>query len=210
MPVFDGTMALYRITDVQTQGGQDVRNIYWYADDPVVIEPTLGNIASAFSTQIVSLIDNLQHVGLVHQSILVERFLVTGPTDFASFGSTGAGAIATDGMPTFNAVGVKLSVTTRETRPGFKRIGGVVEADQNNSILTAPALAAWETATAGMDDTLVVAAGDDLVPVVVRNTVTVDGVTTVLPFDEWRFQVTTLRIVMPRVRSQTSRRLSPF
>lgn len=206
MPLFVPGTALYRITDNQTFGTQIVQNIYWYADDPVIVEPALADIAAAFVTQIVSLIDNLQATGLVHQNVFVEKFLSTGPTTFGTFASTGAGAIATDNLPPFNAVGVRLTVTTRETRPGFKRIAGLVEADTTGGALTAPALAAWQTATAGMDDTLVVAGGDDLVPVIVRNTVTVDGVTTQLPFDEWRYQVTTLREVMPSVRSQTSRR----
>jgi len=68
-------------------------------------------------------------------------------------------------------------------------------------------LAAWQVATAGLDDTLVTAVGDNVVPVVVRNTVTVDGVTTMLPENEWHYQVTTLREVMPSIRSQVSRRV---
>jgi hypothetical protein len=206
MPLFVAGDALYRVTDVQTFGGQQVRNVYWYADTPVIVEPPLADIAAAFVTQIVSLIDNLQVSGIVHNSVFVEKFLVTGPTTFGTFASTGAGAVATETLPAFNAVGVRFTVTTRETRPGFKRIAGVPEADSAGTLLTAGALAAWQTATAGMDDTLVTATGDNLIPVVVRRTETVDGVTVLLPESEWRFQITTLREVMQSVRSQTSRR----
>jgi hypothetical protein len=210
MPLFVAGEALYRVTDVQTFGGQQVRNVYWYADTPVIVEPTLADIAAAFVTQIVSLIDNLQVNQIVHNSVFVEKFLISGPTTFGTFASTGAGAVATETLPAFNAVGVRFAVTSRETRPGSKRISGVPEADSSGSLLTAGALAAWNTATAGMADTLFTAVGDNVVPVIVRNTVTVDGVTTQLPFDEWHYQVFTLREVLSSIRSQTSRRGPAF
>jgi hypothetical protein len=48
---------------------------------------------------------------------------------------TRTGTTATDFMPPFNAAGLRLTVGTRVTRPGQKRIAGLIEEDNEGGVL---------------------------------------------------------------------------
>lgn len=58
----------------------------------------------------------------------------------------GTGSVGSEAspLPLFNAIGVRLSVGTRVTRPGQKRFSGLVEADSDNARLQSRAISAAE------------------------------------------------------------------
>lgn len=63
------------------------------------------------------------------------------PSDFPY-----SGALATDGLPSFNAVRVEIfPVEARYPYKSEARLAGCVEAQQSGGNLTAPALTAWQT-----------------------------------------------------------------
>ena len=108
----------------------------------------------------------------------------------------------TDYQPTFLAVGARLTVDTRVTRPGQKRFGGLMEGDVSNSVLAGAVITAVEgfldvacvgTLTLGSP-----ALGMDLLPVVVRKNP--DGTPNT-------YQAITGRVVNNYVTSQVSRKL---
>jgi len=206
MPQLSSDDILYRVVDQQSMGGKPVINIYWYCLQNPIIEPSLGDIGAAFNAQVAGLLDNEQSDQLTHATVLIERFALGDTEEF--FLISGTGAAANNAVPCsrFNAVGVVLNVGTRETRPGSKRIAGLVEEDTDGEQLGVTAQASWLTATAGMADELAITIGDNPFPVVVRNTETVDGVTTPLNLGDWQWQRVTGRTLLVNVRSQVSRR----
>lgn len=89
----------------------------------------------------------------------------------AEQGGTRTPGASGENLPYFTAIGVRLNVPSRATRPGQKRLVGINEADQSGGLLTPAAIAAaqaWgdqavQTMTLGAPASLVV-----LTPVVVH------------------------------------------
>lgn len=77
-----------------------------------------------------------------------------------------------DLAPVFLATGVRLTVDTRVTKPGQKRIGGLMEGDITNGVVSGSVIttidALMSVAAAGVLTLGVPALGMDLLPVVVR------------------------------------------
>ena len=206
MPLISEEDILYRVIDHQVMFSQPVLNIYWYCLTAPSIEPSLADIAGAFNTQVAGLLDNEQSNQLDHDIVSVERFNIGDIPFYSEFGGTGFASNVADPAPTFQSVGVRLVVGSRQTRPGSKRISGLVEEDTEGDFLSSAAVGTWVVATAGMDDELAITIGDNPFPVVVRKTQTENGVVIQLPLSQWIWQPVTGVQVLTPVRSQVSRR----
>ncbi len=107
-------------------------------------------------------------------------------------------------MNTWSAIGMRLNVDTKQTRPGQKRLWGLVEGDvSGNNLESAPYVAATALG-AVMDDSMNLGAPALAVVchMVVRRTAPDDVVSVVQPVAS--------ASVSARVRSQVSRRIAAF
>ena len=103
-------------------------------------------------------------------------------------------------QPSFLAVGVRLTVATRATRPGQKRFGFLLELDTYQNGITSGMMGLVTTFMNGMDHEIVLAApslGTSLHPVVVRRAA--DGSIAA-------FQRVTGHVVNPNSTTQNSRK----
>lgn len=147
-----------------------------------------------------------------YQNILAEQ-CGTGTREFGVYPvpiaeqggtrSNGSGGGA-ESLPSFTAIGMRLNVGSRLTRPGQKRLWGLAEIDQNANQLQASAYGAADALGMTMRGTLTLGAPAALVDVfhVIRKTAPLDHVSVVQPI--------TTTSVSRTVRSQVSRRPRPF
>lgn len=109
---------------------------------------------------------------------------------------------STEAMPPFNAVGVRLTVGSRVTRPGQKRFGLLYEADQNGGNLTAGILTPVNTLMAVMTESMILgapAATIVLNPIVARRDRATGFVTADQPIQGW--------LTNNRVTTQNTRKI---
>jgi hypothetical protein len=88
---------------------------------------------------------------------------------------TRSGVDSSEFLPPFNAAGFRLTVATRATRPGQKRIPGLLEVDSETGALSVAYTALLESFASVVDGPLTLASpalGMDLQPVVFRKDVT--------------------------------------
>lgn len=161
---------VYRLIDNQTYLSGITKNVYYY--EHVAGSGGADDLITAFILDVLLAIRNVQSAFLTHESF--EAYNLDNLADFNAVPVTtgGAGAVAGEGMPRFNAWGFQLVRTTRFTRNGAKRIGGVAEASQNGGVPASASVtdALTDVATAiggSIDDTV----GNEFAPVIVRLTV---------------------------------------
>jgi len=88
---------------------------------------------------------------------------------------TRAAPAAPEFLPIFNATGVRLTVGTRTTRPGQKRIYGLTESDNESGVASAGWLALVETLIANLDGSITLGApalAMEIIPSVFRKDAT--------------------------------------
>jgi hypothetical protein len=136
----------YILTDIQSYGGVQVLNVYAYAQ-----EEGLGGAAElnqAFADIVLPLMVTLQSTGIGHDRLFT--YCVEDPEDFNDDPVAVAGTIAGDDMGPFVAYKIKLARASRQSRNGWKRIGGMPEIGQVSGAL----VSAYATALDNLADLL--------------------------------------------------------
>lgn len=213
MPLADGQV--FRLTVAGEISGQVLNNVWFFkvafASDPAITPAQLGE---AWWNHV-----KVNYRGVActvwttaFTSILVEQVNVaagaygTFPIPLAEQAGTRvpAGAPGNELTPSFIAAGMRLNVSTKVTRPGQKRLWGLVEGDLFQTDLGTPARTAALLLGSQMDDNIILGAPAALTEVhmVIRKTAPDD----VASVD----QRVTGTSVSNRIRSQVSRRLAAY
>lgn len=158
--------SLIEITNVGTILGQQTMNVWQYQVDgsAFLVEPV--QIAEAWWNHVKATLRAIPGSDFTSMFLAVRITELNNPVgDFAEYavpigerGGTRSPGAAADGMPQFSAVGVRLTVGTRLTRPGQKRFAGLVEGDQANGVLAAGIVTATNTAMAVMSAPMILGA----------------------------------------------------
>jgi hypothetical protein len=143
---------ILKLTDTQFYLNQLVENIYFYRVDEVPTPPEgvglYEYIASRFSVIVATPAARLQHNALFHKIIRVDN--LSNGIDFFELAVSLQGQVAGEGASSFEALNFVLRRSTKATRNGSKRLGGLSEASTNaNSFVgSASDLAVFEAALA--------------------------------------------------------------
>lgn len=131
--------SLIEITNVGRIDNQTVMNVWQYQVDgsAFLVEPV--QIAEAWWNHVKTAMRNIPTVLYLQAFTSVRLLELNNPTgDFAEYAvppgeqaGTRTSLGTAEGQPSFIAPGVRLTVGTRATRPGQKRLYGTVEGDQN-------------------------------------------------------------------------------
>lgn len=128
---------LIRITLNQTHQGQQVRNVFWYrAEDAVGGDAALG-VGQTFWEVVRTAWRNFTPNSPLLTFDAVDVRYMDGDLDYATYtipeaerqGSRNVGSAQL--MPVFVAANITLNPANRQVRPASKRIGGLVETDNN-------------------------------------------------------------------------------
>lgn len=117
--------------------GQVLTNIFWYemSGSPAGLY-SLDSFATIFRGIVLAEINPLQSIAVVNKDL---KLVVANrdPYPFHIEPLTGGGSMGGEASASYNALGFKLNVATRQTKAGGKRFGGVSEALFNgNDIAT--------------------------------------------------------------------------
>jgi len=146
---------IFRITLRYRVLGQVCMNVYDYKIHDVLDPPVDAlNAAEDFWEQKKTLLRALAPNAATFRFVDINVKNMTNPEgDYGTWAIpsgevAGTRSVSTDAMPPFNAVGIQMTVGTRVTRPGQKRIAGMHEGDQAEGVLTSsittPAIALAE------------------------------------------------------------------
>lgn len=121
---------IIRITDRQVCLGQQMLNVYFYQlqNDGTFLSGYLDTIALHFTEAVVTPVAVIQDDQLTHTELFLEN--LTNGVDILTYtdGYPIQGTItAVDLMPPFVSLGFQLLREERNTRNGYKRIGGISE-----------------------------------------------------------------------------------
>jgi len=116
-------MGIFMIKDYQTYLGQQIINRYWYNSG--LDSPAWDDVATAFLTQVITAVRELQAGGLTHTSIEVTD--MENPANFGSFPHATGGGASGEVMPSFVTARFSLIRSDRTWRSGRKAIGGMTE-----------------------------------------------------------------------------------
>lgn len=201
-----GANSLIELSVNQTFMGQTIANIWGYKVDVYVGTPNAVQIAEAWWNHVKATYRAIMPSGFgaVFRSVKITELNVSGG-DYAEYDipiaeQTGTRASSADQQPPFLAVGVRLVVGSRLTRPGQKRLAGVQEVDQAGGVLIPGTIAIYKTFVDVAASTIVLgapAAGTTLIPKVFRK----GAGGTILAE-----QTITGTIVNPNVTTQNSRK----
>jgi hypothetical protein len=173
------TGSIIEVSLKQLFSGQQMYNVYHYGVVEIIGTVNASNYAAAWWNHVKTNYRGLAQsiYGQVFDSV---RVVEMGASDgeFAEFAiptgeRTGTRPTTAEpqSLPTFNAVGVRLTVGTRETRPGQKRITFMSEADTVGNSVEAGFLGGVQSLAALLSVPIVLgspAAGCVLQPCVVR------------------------------------------
>jgi len=119
------TSGLYKVTLVQSFAAQIIINTFYFTENLDRDDQQLL-CAKAFDETILPAMASVQSQNLTYSEIIVDN--PTGTLAAVSFvPTTTAGTEVGLNMPSFVAATIKLSRTTKETRNGSKRVGGMTE-----------------------------------------------------------------------------------
>lgn len=139
----------YRIVHVQSFLGQELLNVYYYRDTELAA-PDPEDVAHGWWEHVKTEFRAYQPVSgnFLSTSIFCER--LDGARPFGEYPvpageQQGTRAAATSFMPSTVAAAIRLQVGSRTTRPGSKRIAGLLEGDVNVTVIEAATLALLQT-----------------------------------------------------------------
>lgn len=171
--------ALLEISNVGELFGNEVRNVWQYEVTTSAPSITAAHVAEAWWNHVKAVLRGIPTTNIGGSFRSVEVRELNNPT--GALGSYGIPSSEWAGTRTpgteaqilmpFSAVGVRLDVGTRVTRPGQKRFAGLVEGDQNSGEVQAGVRNAVITAMTLMIASMTLgapAATMTLKPVVVR------------------------------------------
>ena len=153
---------------------QEIRNVYFYIVDEIESGVTILDFLEDLASQVIDLSLDLSVADMAYSSIVGEN--LTDEIGFDEFPYVKTGADPTGGtaMPSFNAVGFRMNVGTRITRPGAKRIAGTGEGRVTDNTYVPLGTAAQNFADAIAEPALVVTPGlltATLLPVIIGRTI---------------------------------------
>lgn len=135
--------SLYELTDVQTQDGQEVLNVYFYelgdlfaTDDPTPAQVLADN----WVDQKLDAIRNIQTSALNHSEIRVRNLFNTADSYTKAISLPGLDD--EDADSNFDAMGFVLQGATTAVRKGAKRLGGLLDRYNTAGVMDDPALVA--------------------------------------------------------------------
>ena len=140
MALVDGS--LVEIALKYTILAQTCMNVFQYKVSPPVGDPGAVNLGAAWWASVKTAYRNLavDNEGAIFQTVRVRQ--IDDPAgDFGEYPiPTGEkaglrGGTGTSAMPAFNAIGIRLTVDTRTTRPGQKRISLLKSDDVSNGAI---------------------------------------------------------------------------
>jgi hypothetical protein len=145
--------ALLEICNVGELFGNEVRNVWQYEVDTSVPTITAANIAEAWWQHVKAAMRGVPttNIGGAFRTVEVRELnnpsgaLGTYGIPSSEWAGTRSPGSEAQILPPFAAVSVRLDVGTRVTRPGQKRLGGLVETDQNGGLIQSAVQAATET-----------------------------------------------------------------
>lgn len=181
MAITEGT--LLELSIVSSTAGQRLMNVWGYEVTGTFTGIAAVNVAEAWWNAVKTNYRGLIYAtpGWIYQSILIRE--MNNPTgELAEYTvptgeqqGTRTAPANPEFMPLFTSVGVRLTVGSRETRPGQKRIWGLTESDSESNNVSTAFQAIVDTLMNQMDGPITLlspALGMDLQPVVFRKDAT--------------------------------------
>jgi hypothetical protein len=186
-----------------------IYNVYWWYTSVPVDSGDLGLIATDWNANYRDDVRAIQTSAVKHTNLKLTSYEADGPGVQGLFTQGNVpGTKAGEAQPIINTFGIKFFGATRETRPGFKRIAGPVEADSSGSDIIGATVTAVGVAMSFYAADWVIATVPDLVPVIVKRTVTVNGTTVTLTPENWIYNPIVSLGVSTKIRSQVSRQFA--
>lgn len=112
-----------RITLCQTYSNQEICNIFAYVVDNLTGNVTLEDIVDDFVAFILDQLNVIQAQGLTNDRLIIEN--LTNAVDFWEADLSGTGDSTEEGTSVFTAMAFRYNRTSKVTRNGFKRFGGI-------------------------------------------------------------------------------------
>lgn len=163
----------YRIILKQTFSGQEILNVFYYRDTAVG-GPSATSVAQGFWDKVKVAWRNWLPLDAIAKFVQVDAEQLFGSHGFGTYAvpvgeSLGLRTQSTDWYAPTVAALITLNVGTRVTRPGSKRIFGLLEGDVNSSSIIAAGTVTLLQALADVLDVTFTAAGTaiNLTPVIV-------------------------------------------
>lgn len=141
---------------------QQWENVQWYRPTgSAFLTADAGAVAEAYWNDVKTLWRNIvpSSAGMTFESVFVSE-----PGDSGAYGEfsvpigekdgTRSAGVGGQGLQPYAAVGMRLTVANRSTRPGQKRFIGLTEGDNVNGILGADMIAAVEALSVKFDGTI--------------------------------------------------------
>lgn len=145
---------ILKITDGQVLLGETLFNIYWYRVEDHTPPVDLTNILSQFILDVINAVRASQSDEVMHIQPRIDD--VTDGVSFAiDPGSYQGTRATTPPLPSFTAWAYRLNRATKVTRPGQKRIAGIMEGDVGNNGVT-PNPTVYDPVIAAMEMDIIV------------------------------------------------------
>ena len=151
------TNGLVQVTMKGTFLGQTSDNVFYYWDSTNSPIGDMQGIANAFDALVFPEWSAITAATYFYSEIVVRDVLGLN-NDFTRAPSVGTGTRAGDEAPSWASARVRLNVTNKETRTGFKRLGGLVEAVKDGNFLLPAFITDVQTFADLLDNSLVVGA----------------------------------------------------
>lgn len=193
---------VFELKDFQVIGTNSVLNVYAYMLRAGQPSPTAADVAQGFETDVITPMLPFQHDSLEHITIEIRELLTDD--NFAEFPTGLFGTRLGSEEMNFVALSVRLNRATRETRNGFKRIGGMVKDDAVQNLFTQVYVDDFTTAMNDPMLTIEAPASTALLDLVILRK-TAPGSPVILPEDEWSFNSVTSIFASRVVKHQATR-----
>jgi len=160
---------VYKLVTTYTFLGEEMSNVWHYRQGDG--SGAVFELFEAFNAAVLPELLAIQSVGVEYLTADIINY--DNPGDFGSFSYPGTtlGTRAGESQPPFVTWAFRLNRTSRVTRNGQKRIGGVSEADVQNGVASSGVLTPLDNAAIAMG-TIIEAGLDSYSPVIVRLTET--------------------------------------
>lgn len=203
MPVV-GNGSLFKVIDFQSRGVDTFLNRYWYFIDLVPGTVPIVGVLNSFEAVLAAWLPPIQPTVVNHTVVSGDE--VTSASNFLERASIiGPGTLAGDELASYQAVGIRLLRTTRDTRSGWKRIAAGVETSIGGNNWGPAFLASVQSYAVTLYDSLNVGSYY-LDPVIVRQTYAA-GTGELNPPSQWIYNVISGAEVKPQVTTQNSRKV---
>lgn len=148
---------VYRITVFQTSQGEEVINVFHYRDTSIG-GPTAVSVAQGFWDKVKAGWRAIPTTTQAYTFDTVRAEALFSPYVFADYSiplaeQAPTRVVASEPLSTVAAGMIRLTVGTRATRPGSKRISGLVEVDAVGNNLVTTIITALQTLGGLFDDT---------------------------------------------------------